>query len=94
MLYVANWPKTRIEAWDTLLKARAIENMAYCIGVNRVGKDNSGYVYSGHSAVYDSLGKQLVFSEKEAILYVEIEKSHLKKTRDALKFLQDQDSFF
>ncbi|MEE9362493.1 MAG: amidohydrolase [Cellulophaga sp.] len=93
LLYVANWPKPRIQAWDTLLKARAIENMAYCIGVNRVGKDNSGYVYSGHSAVYDTLGEQLVFSEKEAILYVEIEKSHIKKNRDTLKFLQDQDSF-
>ncbi|MCL4157306.1 UNVERIFIED_CONTAM: hypothetical protein GTU68_031931, partial [Idotea baltica] len=65
LIYVANWPKRRVDAWDTLLKARAIENMSYCIGVNRVGEDDAGFVYSGHSAAYDALGNQLVFSEKE-----------------------------
>ena len=46
-------------AWDTLLKARAIENMAYCVGVNRVGLDDNGHEYSGHSAIFDVLGKQI-----------------------------------
>ena len=57
LIYVANWPKPRIQAWDALLKARAIENMAYCIGVNRIGSDGLGYEYAGHSAAYDVLGK-------------------------------------
>ncbi|MGB0788609.1 MAG: nitrilase family protein, partial [Marinirhabdus sp.] len=50
LLYVANWPKKRIHAWDVLLKARAIENMSYCIGVNRTGIDDNGHEYPGHSA--------------------------------------------
>jgi len=93
LLYVANWPKPRIAAWDTLLKARAIENMSYCIGVNRCGQDDAGYEYSGHSAVYDCLGQQLVFSEEETILYATLNKVHITKTRDKLKFLDDRDGF-
>jgi predicted amidohydrolase len=93
LLYVANWPKPRIEAWDTLLKARAIENMSYCIGVNRVGKDEKGLEYVGHSATYDSLGQQLVFSEKEEILEIILDKAHIIQTRDNLKFLYDRDNF-
>lgn len=93
LLYVANWPKTRIEAWDTLLKARAIENMSYCIGVNRIGKDEKGLEYVGHSATYDSLGQQLAFSNKEEILEVTLNKAHISQTRDKLKFLQDRDKF-
>ncbi len=93
LLFVANWPKTRVFAWDTLLAARAIENMAYCIGVNRIGSDNGGYEYSGHSAVYDSLGKTLVFSEEDTILYATLQKAHLDETRGKLKFLQDRDRF-
>lgn len=93
LLYVANWPKLRITAWDTLLKARAIENMAYCIGVNRIGQDETGHEYIGHSAVYDCLGEQLVFSEKEAVLQVTLSKEHIKSTRDKLKFLDDRDHF-
>ncbi|RUA16961.1 MAG: amidohydrolase [Flavobacteriia bacterium] len=93
LVYVANWPKPRIEAWDTLLKARAIENMAYCIGVNRIGQDDLGYDYPGHSAVYDVLGKQLVFSEGEEILYTTLDKEHIISTRQKLKFLEDRDDF-
>lgn len=94
LLYVANWPAARTQAWDTLLKARAIENMAYCIGLNRVGKDGKDLEYVGHSAVYDSLGK-LVSSKKEVVSTEEIilEKAHLSETRSQLKFLQDRDSF-
>ncbi|NNK76470.1 MAG: amidohydrolase [Maribacter sp.] len=93
LIYVANWPSPRIKAWDTLLKARAIENMSYCIGVNRCGKDEAGYVYSGHSAVYDCLGEQLVFSEDETVLFATLDKEHIKRTRNKLKFLEDRDSF-
>lgn len=93
LLYVANWPTPRVTAWDTLLKARAIENMAYCVGVNRIGTDANGLSYSGHSAVYDALGKQLVFSEKEEILETTLFKSHIIKTRTTLPFLEDRDEF-
>ena len=93
LIYVANWPKPRIQAWDTLLKARAIENMAYCIGVNRIGEDGLGYEYSGHSAAYDVLGNQMVYSEKEEILYVTLEKEHIVSTRNKLRFLEDRDQF-
>lgn len=93
LLYVANWPKPRITAWDTLLKARAIENMAYCVGVNRIGIDDSGYEYPGHSAVYDVLGNQLAFSDKEDIIEVKLSKEHIETYRDKLKFLEDKDEF-
>ncbi|MCX2680541.1 amidohydrolase [Galbibacter sp. EGI 63066] len=93
LIYVANWPKKRIQAWDVLLQARAIENMSYCIGVNRVGLDGNDYEYSGHSTVYDALGKQLTYSETEETLYATLDKSELKKYREKLKFLSDRDSF-
>ncbi|NKI26457.1 amidohydrolase [Arenibacter sp. 6A1] len=93
LIYVANWPKQRIVAWDTLLKARAIENMAYVIGVNRIGLDNNGHEYSGHSAVYDLLGHPLVFSDREEVLYASLTRAHITKVRKELKFLDDRDGF-
>jgi len=93
LLYVANWPKPRIEAWDTLLKARAIENMIYCIGVNRIGEDDIGHEYPGHSSVYDALGKQVAFSDQEELIEVTLYKNHLRKTQHALRFLDDKDNF-
>ena len=93
LVFVANWPKPRITAWDTLLKARAIENMAYCIGVNRIGVDESGHDYSGHSAIYDGLGEQLAFSEKVETIYATLNKKHLTSVREKLKFLADRDTF-
>lgn len=95
LIYVANWPAPRVLAWDTLLRARAIENMSYCIGVNRVGRDGKDLDYLGHSAVYDSLGKAVSFRKEEAELteIVILEKSHLQETRSQLKFLLDRDKF-
>ncbi len=93
LMYVANWPRPRISAWDTLLKARAIENMAYCIGVNRIGQDELGYEYPGHSSVYDTLGNQLVFSEKEEVLFTALSKTHINTNREKLRFLEDRDQF-
>ncbi|MCR9228679.1 MAG: amidohydrolase [Flavobacteriaceae bacterium] len=93
LIYVANWPKKRINAWDALLKARAIENMAYCIGVNRTGTDGLDYEYPGHSGVYDVLGEPLAFSEKEETLYATLNKAHVISTRKQLKFLEDRDRF-
>ena len=95
LFYVANWPKPRIAAWDALLKARAIENMSYCIGVNRVGLDANNYEYSGHSAAYDGLGEQLITLEdgKEQIEIVALNKTHSKTVREKLMFLNDKDVF-
>lgn len=95
LIYVANWPKPRVSAWDALLKARAIENMSYCIGVNRVGIDGVNVEYSGHSAVYDVLGNNIASIEpfKEQIAVTTLEKRHIEAYRNKLKFLDDRDSF-
>ena len=95
LIYVANWPKVRIAAWDALLKARAIENMSYCIGVNRVGLDGNNYEYSGHSAVYDVLGHRMdsIPESIETVEVVTLEKSHITKYRERLGFLKDRDTF-
>ena len=95
LIYVANWPKPRVSAWDALLKARAIENMCYCIGVNRVGIDGVNSEYSGHSAVYDVLGNAITSFEphKEQTQIVSLEKRHIEAYRNKLKFLNDKDSF-
>lgn len=59
LLTCANWPASRRQTWDTLLRARAIENLAYVVGVNRVGEDGAGIRYSGGSAAYDYCGRTL-----------------------------------
>jgi Predicted amidohydrolase len=59
LVYVANWPARRRVAWCALLKARAIENLCYVVGVNRVGRDGNGATYTGDSAAVDFLGKVL-----------------------------------
>ncbi|PNQ75016.1 amidohydrolase [Hanstruepera neustonica] len=95
LLYVANWPKPRIAAWDALLKARAIENMSYCIGVNRIGQDGKENEYCGHSAIYDVLGNNItpLRPNKEQIEMTVLEKKHIVYYRDKLKFLDDKDAF-
>ena len=93
LLYVANWPAPRVNAWDTLLKARAIENMVYCVGLNRIGEDENGLEYIGHSAVYNSLGETLAYSESEGLILAELDQKHLVEMREKLMFLQDKDSF-
>lgn len=95
LIYVANWPKVRVSAWDVLLKARAIENMTYCIGVNRVGLDGNNYEYSGHSAAYDVLGHRLdtLIENEEATEVIVLKKQHIKKYREKLNFLNDRDVF-
>lgn len=95
LIFVANWPKPRVSAWDALLKARAIENMSYCIGVNRVGVDGVNIEYSGHSACYDVLGDQITSFEsgKEQTEIITLEKRHIEAYRNKLKFLDDRDTF-
>jgi omega-amidase len=94
LLYVANWPKPRIYAWDILLKARAVENMCYTIGVNRIGSDNNNYEYNGHSQVVDYLGNGVLEpQEKDEFFVVELDKEKLHETRNKLGFLNDRDYF-
>lgn len=94
IIYVASWPKIRINAWDALLKARAIENMSYAIGVNRIGVDDNGYQYSGHSQVVDHLGEYVVEpNESENGITVELDKQKMMLTRQKLGFLNDRDDF-
>lgn len=59
LLYVANWPQRRAHAWAALLKARAIENLSYVVGVNRIGRDGNGTTYVGDSVALDFLGQPL-----------------------------------
>lgn len=65
LVYLANWPLPRNHAWNTLLRARAIENLAYCIGVNRTGTDGAGKSYTGESAVIDYLGEALFYQKDQ-----------------------------
>jgi len=94
LLYVANWPIVRINAWDTLLKARAIENQCFVIGVNRTGQDHNLHQYNGHSQAIDFLGKYLLYpTESEGFFIVNLNKKELLSTRQKLDFLSDRDSF-
>lgn len=95
LVYMANWPVKRIKAWVTLLKARAIENMSYTIGINRTGVDANAYKYSGNSLILDYMGKELSTLPKNeiGILTTSLSKSDQEKVRDKLGFLKDKDSF-
>jgi len=94
LIYVANWPKTRVNAWDILLKARSVENMCYTIGVNRTGFDNNNFEYNGHSQAVDYLGNYILEpQENEGVFIVELNKEKLIETRNKLGFLNDRDSF-
>jgi predicted amidohydrolase len=95
LIYVASWPERRISAWDALLKARAIENMCYTIGVNRVGEDGNGHQYIGHSAIYDVLGECISIreNENEFMETYTLKRSHLESNRKHLQFLNDRDDF-
>lgn len=94
LLYVANWPKSRIQAWDILLQARSVENLCYTIGVNRVGVDNNNLEYNGHSQTVDFLGNYILEPQEiDAVFVVELNKEKLLETRNKLGFLNDKDTF-
>ena len=94
LLYVANWPKPRINAWDILIKARSVENMCYTIGVNRNGVDNANLEYVGHSQAVDFLGNYILEpQEAEGVFIVEFDKEKMNNARNKLGFLNDRDSF-
>ncbi len=94
LIYVASWPKPRVQAWDILLRARAVENLSYVIGVNRIGTDGSQLEYVGHSQVVDYLGNYVVAPfETSEVQLVTLDKEALLDTRSRLNFLNDKDSF-
>lgn len=95
LIYVANWPDKRSYDWNTLLKARAIENQSYVVGVNRVGQDANGHNYNGDTCVIDPGPKQTLYhvNKDEAVHTTTLSGSHLQDVRSQLPFLKDQGQF-
>lgn len=94
LLYVANWPERRIQAWKYLLIARAIENQCYAIGLNRVGNDGNDMYHSGDSMAVDAMGNLLYHQQhNENITTITLNQEELWKVRNTLKFLEDADDF-
>lgn len=94
LLYVANWPEARKQAWKTLLPARAVENLAYVCGVNRVGTDGKGFDYSGDSMIVSPKGEILADAgNKEEVLTFLLKKSNLSKIRAKFPVWKDADIF-
>lgn len=94
LIYVANWPSARKQHWSTLLQARAIENQAYVIGVNRVGIDGNKLKYTGNSTVIDHKGKVLWAAPEAPTLHtVSLDKSKLITYRTNFPAWMDSDNF-
>ena len=95
LIYIANWPAKRSSAWIDLLKARAIENSCYTIGVNRVGIDGNGIEYDGESRIFDFLGNRLDnFQPNKAVnSHIVLEKARLEEYRKKFPVLEDADPF-
>jgi omega-amidase len=94
LVFVANWPAARRYAWSTLLRARAIENLAYCVGVNRVGTDGNQLTYSGDSAVLDFLGQPMIeLGAQEQIATVTLDPAALAAHRERFPAWMDADTF-
>jgi predicted amidohydrolase len=95
LIYVANFPKSRISNWDILLQARAVENQAYVCGVNCVGTDGPGIDYNGHSTLLDFKATPLLsFPENEtSIQTYELNREPLLKFREKSAFWKDADKF-
>lgn len=93
-LNVANWPAQRAFAWQTLLRARAIENQCFVVGVNRIGIDGNGHSYQGDSVVLDPLGQPLAELADEAVNpTISLSYDLLSQTRARFPFLDDRDVF-
>ena len=94
LLYVANWPERRRYAWQTLIKARAIENLSYVVAVNCVGQDGNGISYTGDSAAIDFLGQLITEpSEQEFVTTVTLDRAALQAFRDKFPAHLDADEF-
>jgi len=94
ILYVANWPAPRHDVWDTLLRARAIENQSYVIGVNRTGMDGEGVHHLGGSCLVDPKGKiKARLDEQPGVLFSSVSYNELQKFRSDFPVLKDADDF-
>lgn len=94
LIYVANWPDRRHFAWDTLLRARAIENLSFVVGVNRTGVDGNGLAYLGRSCIIDYLGAELTsLQDKNGIASATLNKMALLEYRQHFGFDKDADRF-
>jgi omega-amidase len=94
LIYSANWPAPRREAWQALLKARAIENLSYVVGVNRVGTDGKDLPYAGDSVVHDFLGETLAqLGSEPAVVTVELDLAALREFRERFPAHLDADRF-
>ncbi len=94
LLYVANWPDARASAWRQLLRARAIENLCYVCGVNRVGTDGVGLHYIGDTAIIDYQGVDVAILKDEiTTLKGTIDKTKMIAFRNEFNFLNDRDEF-
>jgi predicted amidohydrolase len=94
LLFVANWPERRIAHWRALLNARAIENQAYVVGVNRIGHDGNEIYHSGDSTCVDPNGNVLYHKKDEEDRYtLTVLSNEVSKTRRAMPFLKDADKF-
>jgi omega-amidase len=94
ILNVANWPSTRAKHWNTFLVSRAIENQAYMVGINRIGKDGAERNYRGDSTIVDFDGNVLNrLGETEGIISSTISFEKLQNYRNKYPFLKDQDIF-
>lgn len=92
-IYVANWPSARALHWNRLLQARAIENLSYVAGVNRVGMDEKHQHYSGDSSVFSSLGEAVFTSQEPGAFIVELFADKLKEHREKFPAYMDADDF-
>ena len=93
-IFVANWPAPRVEAWCALLKARAIENQCYVIGVNRTGSDGNNIQYSGRTSAFDPMGESLIaMGDEENVAVIELNINKLRDIREKFPFLRDADDF-
>jgi len=93
LIYTANWPVKRSYAWRILLHARAIENQAYTIGGNHVGKDGNGFEYSGDTMIVEPAGADILYhkADVEEVHTESLSYAHLKEVRGKLPFLADRD---
>ncbi len=95
LIYIASWPESRREVWNTLLKARALENQAYVVGVNRIGKDGEGISYAGDTVIIDPKGRIISKAQdySEEIIHADLSLDELNLFREKFPVHLDADEF-